>query len=162
MRSLILLFVLTTSAHAVAEEFDYLGKHEELKENTILMAGNIEKLEPPYGKQWTGSVLRMSTQCLQTQTTDQLGYWSYGKKAGLLLINKFEIYKVAIFERDPFSIKVSILQVEPVDCSTLLTDQPRDPKTIIENMKKQQEIYERRRLAIQRELDRLKQRNKAE
>ena len=152
----ILLSILLSTGHA--DEFDWNSKHQELKETAVVEVGEVQRLVPPYGKLWTYEVLRIVNTCarLSSISTD---YSGYGKNAGLLVVDKLLNYKVALIESDiGKKLKVVTVPVEIVDCESVLSSQPQSIEKTMSDIEKKQELSRRRLEAIQKELERLKQR----
>ena len=151
-----LAFVLASPAFA--DEFEsWNSNHQELKETAILEIGDVEKLQPPPSKRWTYDVLKIADTCVQLKRTYS-EYWSYGKKAGLLVVDRFLYYKLAFIDSAiGQKFKVTLVAVEIVECQTILSDRPTSVEKTLSDLKKSQELSRRRQEAGQRELERLKQ-----
>lgn len=156
MRWILIPLSFLLASLSSAEQYEFLDSHKELKETTIIEVGDVEKLEPPPNVRWTSDVLKIAEQCVQL-TGIYPGNWSYGKKAGVLLVDKFLIYKIALIESGIGSIKVTTAPVEIVDCQSVLSDKSPSMDKILSDMKKRQDMYRRRQEAAQKELERLKQ-----
>ena len=156
-RLILLASIIATSAHA--DEFaSWNSKHQELKETAILEIGDIEKLQPPPDKQWEYDILKITDICVRLKN-HYYEYWGYGKKAGLLVVDKYSEYKVVFIESEVGQkLKVSTIPVEIVDCQTLsnsilsLERLQAEVRKQQAEMKKQLELYRRRREAVQQEL----------
>ena len=148
-------FILATPAYA--DDFDsWNSKHQELKETAILEIGDIEKIQPPLGSQWKYDVLKISDKCVQL-TSSYSEYWGYGKKAGLLVVDKYLYYKIAFIESMiGQSIKVTTVPVEMVDCQSTLNNQSPSLEKMLDEIKMKQEMFRRRQEALQKESNRLK------
>lgn len=158
-RLILLASIIMTKAYA--NEFASWGsKHQELKEAAILEIGDIEKLQPPPGKQREHDVLKIADKCVQLK--ERYGeYWGYGKKAGLLVVDKSSNYKIAFIQSEiSQKLKVTTIPVEIVDCQTFsdsgfsLEKIQADMKKQQADMKKQLELLRREQEATQQELRR--------
>ena len=113
-----LVFLL--SNFAVADEYDYSSKQDELKETVIVEIGNVERLDLQNNKlemRTSKVVLKLDRTC--GVTTGFVDYWGFGKKAGMLVIDNLSHYKVAVFEKPSTTIKVIIYPVDIVDCGNI-------------------------------------------
>jgi hypothetical protein len=111
---------------ASAAEFGALGKHEGMKQHTILDAGNVEQLRPPTGSS-TAEVLKLNSTCLSR--SGHTGYWSYGKKAGFILVDDGRSFKLAWLEVSGSAIEINIESVSIVRCPDGTFNVPHSPST---------------------------------
>ena len=143
-------YLLATIPSTVfAGGFASLSKHEELKGHAIIEAGDFEKIESPIGNLGGREVLRLGANCFEA--TGMLGLWGLNRKAGLLLVDRARSMKVALLESAIGDVKVEVIAVTQVTCPTSESDRlSRDPQQLQQELKRRQDI-------LQRELDRLRQ-----
>lgn len=143
--------LLLLAACAFADGFDTFGKQDDLKKTVIVDVGEAEKIDPPRGKLGAREVIKLAGKCFEP--SDYLGYWGYGKKAALLLVDQSRIVKIALLENGSGSIKVDVIRVTRVDCAAITgSDLPIDPQKTLELLRQKQDEFD----AFQRENERLK------
>jgi|APTNR8051073442_1049403.scaffolds.fasta_scaffold57443_2 hypothetical protein len=134
---------------ASADGYDLFSKHEELKAHVVVDAGDFEKIDPPFGKLGASQVLKLNSNCFQP--SGSLGVLGYGKKAGLVLVDRNKILRIALLESSIGSIKVETALVLQVACPTHdSSGLPLDPQQRLQELKRQQEV-------LQLQLERLRQ-----
>lgn len=144
------LIVLALIPHAAsADGYALFSKHEELKAHVVVDAGDFEKIDPPFGKIGATEVLKLNSNCFQP--TGTLGSWGYGKKAGLVLVDRNKTIRIALLESSIGSIKVETTLVLQVACPTEdSSGLPLDPQQRLQELRRQQEL-------LQLQLERLRQ-----
>lgn len=131
---------------ALADGYGLFSKHEELKAHVVVDAGDFEKIDPPFGKLGASEVLKLNSNCFQPMGS--LGPWGYGKKAGMVLVDRSKTSRVAFLKSGIGSIEVETLQVQQVACPT--DDSiglPLDPQQRLQELRRQQELL---RLQLER------------
>ena len=113
----IAIFLGILTSIASAEEFGLFSKHEELKMNVIVDSGNFEKIEYDNGSSNKPELFKLNSVCFRP--SGFVGYWTYGKKAGFVLIDRSNVIRVAIIEPEVASIKIETYIVEKVACPKL-------------------------------------------
>jgi hypothetical protein len=155
---LVILFSLLMPCMAFADGFTTYGSGQaELKQSVIKDVGDAEQVDVPdprtYGSSYiTRSIkaIKLADKCFQPITT-LWGNWSYGKKAALLLEDKYKSTRIALLENEAgSSIKVDVMTVTQVDCTDKSTGDPRI------DIPKQEEDMLRRQEDSMREFNRLK------
>ena len=132
-----------------ADVYGLFSKHEELKGHAIIDAGDVEKIDPPFGKLGATETLKLGANCFEPR--GYLGYWGYSKKAGLVLVDRSRTVKLALIESSIGSIKVEVVSVIQIACTTPDSDGlPQDSQQRLQELKRRQEL-------LQRELERLRQ-----
>ncbi|MDT4331909.1 hypothetical protein ACQE3D_23185 [Methylomonas sp. MS20] len=154
MRHILLISSLLLTKNALGDEYDLLSKHKELKETAIVEIGEIEELEKPPAQNTIGNIFKISNLCMRL-TGIYPGVWSYGRKSGLLVVDKYGVYKMATIESQIKNIKITTAQVEPVDCQEVLSNKQRSVEQILNDMKVQDESFRRQQEATKKELERL-------
>ena len=148
-RALATVATLTLCQQASADGFDMFTRHEELKNHVIIDTGDFEKLSPSFGKLAASDVLKLNSNCFEP--LGSLGSWGYGKKAGLVLMNKEKSIKVALIESSIGSIKIQVTTVIQVACPSADSNGlSTDPQQRLQELRRRQE-------ALQKELERLRQ-----
>jgi hypothetical protein len=144
---ILVLVVMPTAA--TADGYAFLSKHAELKAHFVVDAGDVEKIDPPFGKLGATEVLKLNSNCFQP--AGSLGSWGYGKKAGLVLVDRNESIRIALLESSIGSIKVETTLVLQVACPTEdSSGLPLDPQQRLQELRRQQEL-------LQLQLERLRQ-----
>ena len=134
-----------------ADGYGLFSKHEELRGHAVIDAGDVEKIDPPFGKLGASETLKLGANCFEPLSS--LGSWGYSKKAGLVLVDRSRTVKLALIESSIGSIKVEMVSVMQVACPTTGSDGlPQDPQQRLQELKRRQEL-------LQRELERLRQQN---
>jgi hypothetical protein len=132
-----------------ADGYGLFSKHEELKGHAVIDVGDVEKMDPPFGKVGASETLKLRANCFEP--LGSLGFWGYSKKAGLVLVDRSRAVKLALIESSFASIKVEVLSVIQVACPTASSNGlPQDPQQSLQDLKRRHEF-------LQRELDRLRQ-----
>ena len=146
------LLLATVPGLALADGFATFSKHEELRGHVVVDAGDFEKIDPPPGKFGSNEVLMLNSNCFQPISL--LGLWGYGKRSGLLLVDRNKSIRVALLESSIGSVKVESVTVIQVACPT--TDSSGltfDPQQRLQELKRQQEL-------LLQQLERLRQQQK--
>ena len=138
---------------AFADGFATFSKHEDLKGNVVVDAGDFEKIEPPAGKIGSSEMLMLNSNCFQP--IGLLGLWSYGKKSGLLLVDRNKSIRVALLESSIGSVKVESVAVIQVACPTSdSSGLPIDPQQRLQELKRQHEL-------LLQQIERMRQQQKS-
>lgn len=136
----IFLFGLIPQA-ASADGYALFSKHDELKSHVVADAGDVEKIDPPFGKLGATEILKLKSNCFQPATA--LGTWGHGKKAGLVLVDKSKTIRVAFLESSIGYIRVETVLVFQVACPTEDSNGlPLDPQQRLQELKRQRELLE--------------------
>lgn len=135
--STVIIFSLALNARA--DGFVIIDEHVNLNNNIIVEAGDVEKLDPSDGTNSNNEIFKINNRCLQTSS--YMGYWGYGKKAGLLLVDNAQTTKLALLESSIGSIKVTINPILIIECPTAFSD--GDQQKLIEDIKKRIEKIKR-------------------
>ena len=147
--TLVAITTLLMCQYARADGFEMFSRHEELQNHVIVDTGDFEKAGSPVGNLGASEVLKLKSNCFQA--LGNIGAWGYGKKAGLLLVNKEKSIKVALLESSIGSIKVQVTGVIQIACPTTDSDGlPIDPQQRLQELS-------RRQGALLKELERLRQ-----
>ena len=113
-----------------------------MKGHTVIGSGDVEKIDPPFGKLGATEFLKLGNSCFQP--LGYLGFWGYGKKAGLVLVDRFRAVKLALIESSNGSAKVEVLSVMQIACTTPDSDKlPQDLQQKLQEIKRRQEFLQR-------------------
>lgn len=149
---LCLLLLAVLPRPAIADGYAMFSEHDELKAHVVVDAGDFEKIDPPFGKLGATEVLKLNSNCFQP--VGALGLWGYGKKAGLVLVDRNRAIRLALIESSIGSIKIDAVAAIQVACQTAgSSSPPPDPQQLLQELKRQQEL-------LQLELERLRQQQK--
>lgn len=141
------LGVLPSIVHA--DGYALFSKHLELKGHAIIDAGDVEKIEPPFGKLGSTEILKLGANCFEAQ--GYFGYSGYSKRAGLVLVDRSRNLKLALIESSIGSIRIELVSVTQIACTAHDSDAlPQDPQQRLQELKRRQEL-------LQREIDRRRQ-----
>lgn len=126
---------------AIADGYSLFSSHEELKDHVVVDAGDFEKIDPPFGKIGASAILKLNSNCFHP--SGSLGSWGYGKKAGLVLVDRKKSIRVALLESSISSIKVEVTLVLQVACPTEdASGLPLNPQQRLQELRRQQELLQ--------------------
>ena len=91
-----------------------VSQHAQLKGSVIVDAGEAKEVAPPFGSEWENQVYSLNSRCMVL--FGYYGYWGFGGKPAMLVVDKDEHVQLAIFESTIGSIKVEIHPVSIVHC----------------------------------------------
>lgn len=130
------------SSIVYANGYEFSSKHMELKGHVVIDAGEVEKIEPPFGKIGASETLKLGTNCFYPFGI--VGIRGGSKKAGIVLVDPSRTLKLALIESSMGSINVELLSVMPIACPTAGSDGlPQDPELRLQELKRRQEFLER-------------------
>jgi hypothetical protein len=143
---------------AYADGFGIFSEHEKLKGHAIVDAGDIERIEirssSGFGPK---EFLKLGGRCYEPIFS--LPFWSYGKKAGLVLVDSTKSGKIALLENGIGSVDVKVIPVTQVGCASVGDpDGPQDTQQRLLELRRKQEELQRRREETLRQLEELKKR----
>jgi hypothetical protein len=113
-KALVAVFLAVTSAQAVADGWDMFGQQEQMKNYVIADVGEVSKVDPPFNTKWEKDVYRMNGRCFTFY--GYTGYWGYGKKAALLLVNAQKSIQLALIEPTIGATKVELKSITMIVC----------------------------------------------
>lgn len=111
-----IVLVALLPGFAVADGYALFSKHEELKRHVVVDAGDFERVVPNDGSLPASVVVKLNSNCFQA--LGALSSWGFGKKAGLVLVDREKSIRIALLEASVGSIKVETVQVVRVSCSS--------------------------------------------
>lgn len=129
-----------------ADAYGSFSKHDELKAHMVVDVGDFERIDLPSGDIGATVVLTLNSNCFRP--AGNLGMWGYGKKAGLVLVDRNKTIQIALIESNIGSIKIDTVTAVQIACPTPdLGGLSSDTQQILQDAKKQQEIL---RLQVER------------
>lgn len=135
-------------ALARGDGFDRFGRQDDLKMTVIADVGEAEIISAPFGKLGASDMIKINGRCFEP--VGPIGSWGYSRKAAFVVVDQAKSVKIATLENGRSSVKVDVISVIQVDCSSNESgDLPSDPEKLLEALRKRQE-------ALQKELERLK------
>lgn len=141
-------FMLLLPTSACGDGFELFSRQDALKMTVIADVGEAEKIDAPFGKLGASDMIKINGRCFEP--IGSIGSWGYSLKAAFVVVDQTKSVKIATFENGIGSIKVNVIPVIQVDCSSNASgDLPSDPEKLLEVLRKRQE-------ALQKELERLK------
>lgn len=147
--TLFLLFFVSTSADA--DGWAVFSQQEQMKNYVIADVGEVSKVEPPFNTKWENDVYQMNGRCFSF--SGYLGYWGYGSKAALLLVNEQKTIQLALVEPAIGSTKVELKSITMIECPSRsnITPYSDDPEERLRLLKKRQEELKKKLEEIQRQ-----------
>ena len=145
---ILIIFSLTPQA-ASADSYTLFSKHEEMKAHVVADAGDFEKITSSSDGLSTMEILKLNSNCFRP--TGSLGSWGYGKKAGLVLVDRNKTISIAFIESSIGSIKVDTLSALQIPCPT-----EDSGKIILDSQQRLQELR-RQQEQLRLQLERLRQ-----
>ena len=138
-KAIALIFLTLVPAQVNADGWSIFGQHDQLKNYVIVDVGAVSKVEPPFNAKWENDVFQMNGRCFTF--SGYVGYWSYGEKAALLLVNAQKRVQLALIESEIGSIKVELRSISKIECPTgaNVTPYNSDPDEQARLIKKRQE-----------------------
>ena len=113
-KGIVTVLLAITSSLAVADGWDMFGQHEQMKNYVIADVGEVNKVDPPFNTKWEKDVYQMNGRCFTY--SGYLGYWGYGKKAALLLVNAQKIIQLALIEPTIGATNVKLIPITMIKC----------------------------------------------
>lgn len=114
LKASIAIFLAFASVQAIADGWDMFGQQEQMKNYIIADVGEVSKVDPPFNTKWENDVYRMNGRCFMF--SGYMGYWGYGKKAALLLVNAQKNIQLALIEPSIGATKVELKSIEMIKC----------------------------------------------
>lgn len=146
--ALVISFTLLMPTLACGDGFELFGRQDELKMTVITDVGEAEKISAPFGKLGASDLIKINGRCFDP--IGSIGSWGYSRKAAFVVVDQAKSVKIATLETGIGSVKVDVISVIQVDCSSNSSGElPSDPEKRLEILRKRQE-------ALQKELERLK------
>lgn len=118
MFRLLLTWVVVAGMSVGFGQWAFMSEQKLLENKSIVASVEIEQLQGSLGSRpiyWTSFVSAIGRDlCFSLPATP--GFWGYGKKAGLLLVDSQRTFWVAILESSIGSIKVTVLPISIQGC----------------------------------------------
>jgi hypothetical protein len=115
-RGFITALLTFASSQAIADGWAIVSQQTQLKDNAIIDVGEVSKVDPPFNTKWESDVYQMNGRCFTL--SGYMGYWGYGGKAALLLVNAQKFVQLALLETAIGSIKVELHSISMIKCPT--------------------------------------------
>jgi len=90
------------------------SQHSQLKRSVIADVGQAQEVPPPAGAKWENQVYLLNDKCFTM--FGYFGFWGYGGKPAMLVVDEQNLVKVAIFETSIGTINVKVNPVQMVKC----------------------------------------------
>lgn len=148
---MIAVFLAFASAQADANGWALFSQQAQMKNHVIVDVGEVSKVEPPFNTKWENDVYQMNGRCFLF--SGYMGYWGYGNKAALLLVNAQKSIQLALIESAIGSIKVELQSITMLDCpsGTNVTPYSDDPEEQLKLLKKKQEELKKKLEDLQKQ-----------
>ena len=109
-----ILFACLLSPTIVWAFGSFSSEHEQLKNKVIVAVGEAKKVDPPSGAEWKEQVYSLGSYCFTM--SGYYGYWGYGGKPAMLVVNDRKLLELAIFETFSSDIDVKLNYVTMIQC----------------------------------------------
>lgn len=150
--SIVVLFTLVMVSvfhQAKAEIFDPSSRHEDIQNYAIVDTGNFEKISRPGYTSSSYDILKLKSSCFEV--IGYTGISEYNGNAGFVIVNRDNIFKIALLTSGIGGVKVRVLDASSVECPKIDFERFRnEQKKILNEIKRMQE-------ESQKELERLRQ-----
>ena len=80
----------------------------------IAEAGEANEIEPPSGTTWKEQLYSLNSRCFTV--IGYVGYWGYGGKPAMLVINERKMIQLALFDSSYGGMDVNLLPVQMMQC----------------------------------------------
>lgn len=139
------------SVEANANGWAIFSKHAAMKNYVIIDVGEVSGVEPPFNTKWQDDVYQMNGRCFSF--SGYMGYWGYGRKAALLLVNTQKDVKLALIESAIGSVKVELQSIVMLECpsGTNVIPYSDDPEEQLRLLKKRQEELKKKLEELQKQ-----------
>ena len=134
-----LSLAIFASTPADADGWALFSEHAQMKGYFIAEVGEVSKVDPPFNTERENDVYQMNGRCFSFSGHN--GYWGYGSKAALLLVNAQKIIKLALIESSIGSIKTELKSVTMFECpsGTNVVPYSDDPQEQLRLLQKRQD-----------------------
>jgi hypothetical protein len=148
---LVATFLAFVSAQAIADGWAMFSQQAQMKNYVIVDVGEVSKVEPPFNTKWEKDVYQLNGRCFLF--SGYVGYWGYGSKAALLLVNAQKDIQLALIESAIGSIKVELQPISMVECpsGTNVLPYSADPEEQLQLLKKRQEELKKKLEDLQKQ-----------
>lgn len=154
-RLLVIVFLFTISTQGVADGWSLFSQHAQMKDYVIVEAGDVSKVEPPFNTKWKTDLYQINGSCFMF--SGYMGYWGYGNKSALLLVNMQKNIQLALIEVEIGTIKVKLYSILMMECPsrTNIMSYSDDPKEQLRLLKQRQENLKERQKKLNNKLKEL-------
>lgn len=148
--AMVVLFLALASAQASADGWAIFSQQAQMKNYVIVDVGEASKVEPPYNTKWEKDVYQMNGRCFVF--SGYMGYWGYGNKAALLLVNAQKSIQLALVETAIGSVKVELQSISMIECPSGNGVMPYS-----DNPEEQLKLLKKRQAELKKKLEDLQQ-----
>lgn len=136
---MIAAFLACAQSQAEADGWALFSQEAQLKNYVIADVGEVSKVEPPVNTKWENEVYQMNGRCFSF--FGYVGYWGFGNKAALLLVNAQKTIQLALIEASIGLIKVELKSITMLECppGTTVIPYSDDPEEKLKLLRKRQE-----------------------
>ena len=151
IKSGVLTLAIFASTPADADGWAIFSEHAQMKGYVIAEVGEVSKVDPPFNTKWENDVYQINGRCFSF--LGYSGYWGYGSKAALLLVNAEKIIKLALIESSIGSIKTELKSVIMFECpsGTNVIPYSEDPQEQLRLLQKRQDELKKKLEDLQKE-----------
>lgn len=143
------VFFAATTANA--DGWALFSEQAQMKGYVIAEVGEVSEVEPPFNTKWEDDVYQMNGRCFSFSGYN--GYWGYGSKAALLLVNAQKNIKLALIESSIGSIKTELKSVTMLECpsGTNVVPYSDDPEEQLRLLRKRQDDLKKKLEELQKQ-----------
>jgi len=142
--------LLVAASSSLADGWATFGDHAALKNHVVADVGEVSKVAPPPDTKLSEDVFQINGRCFIF--SGLTGFWGYGSKPALVLVNVQKQFKLALVESSIGSIRVEVKEITLVQCPQASDVLPYsgDPQERLELLQKRQEELKRRLEELQK------------
>lgn len=111
---ILMAYLCLYSIAANCSGWDSFGDHSQLKGYFVVDVGEVSEVPAPANTTWNDPLYKMNDRCFTF--FGYQGYWGYGTKAGLLVVNDSKLVKLALVETSISSVKVELKNITLYKC----------------------------------------------
>lgn len=142
LKTTIIYLILLIPTLARGDGFELFGRQDDLKMTVIADVGEAEKISAPFGKFSARDIIKINGSCFEP--LGSIGSWGYSRKAAFVVVDQAKNVKIATLENGIGSVKVDVISVIQVDCSSNASvDFPGDPEKLLEVLRKGKKLFKR-------------------
>ena len=102
------------SMQSYADGWAMFSQHDQMKNYVIVDVGEVSKVGEPFNTKFENDIYQINGHCFIF--SGYVGYWGYGKKAAMLLINAQKNIQIALIESEIGSIKIDQKPITLIKC----------------------------------------------
>ncbi len=141
---IIFLFMALSSVNVHADGWAIFSQHDQMKNYVIVEVGSVSTVAPPFNTKWENDVYQMNGRCFVFD--GYIGYWGYGDKAALLLVNENKYIQLALVTSEIGSVKVELESITLIKCpsGSEIIPYSSDPEERLKQLKRKQELLKKK------------------